>query len=120
MSGASDPSHIAARHLMAAGLTGSNLASVIAEIEADQGFAVERGPDRELPPDWRERRLAVFERDGWRCTYCRADVREAAHCDHVVPRSRGRGSEMANLTTACAACNIAKSDRTPAEWRASS
>lgn len=64
---------------------------------------------------WRALRQAVFERDGFACTYC-GDDRDLA-CDHIIPRSRGGRDEMENLTTACKPCNSSKSDRTPEEWR---
>ena len=68
-------------------------------------------------PQWEELRAAVFERDGYRCAYCAA-ICDAPHCDHIEPLSRGGSSEMDNLTTACAECNIRKGARTPDEWRA--
>ncbi|HEY8532548.1 MAG TPA: HNH endonuclease [Micromonospora sp.] len=61
-------------------------------------------------------RRAVFARDGWRCAYCRGP---AETIDHVVPRSRGGRHAWDNVVAACAKCNHAKGDRTPAElgWR---
>lgn len=72
--------------------------------------------ESELPTDWRRRRLLVFDRDNWTCVYCGAST-DHPHCDHIIPISRGGSSEMDNLTTACAQCNVAKRDRTPEEWR---
>lgn len=69
-----------------------------------------------LPTDWPQRRLIVFERDGYICRYCGIQV-EAPHCDHVYPRSRGGSDEIENLVTACPRCNISKNDRTPEEWK---
>lgn len=67
--------------------------------------------------EWEWLRATVFNRDGYRCTYCEADVRDFPQCDHVVPRSRGGLSIVENLTTACKACNSGKRDRLPEEWR---
>jgi hypothetical protein len=68
----------------------------------------------------RKLRLQVFERDGYVCTYCGADVRGKgkAHADHVVPNSRGGTTDLDNLVTACAPCNLRKHARTPEQWRA--
>ena len=89
-------------------------ADVIEREEAEILARKSRG--RILPSDWRDRRLAVFERDGWRCTYC-GTATDVPHCDHVMPLSRGGRSDFDNLTTACAACNTSKRDKTPDEWR---
>ena len=61
-------------------------------------------------------RRAIFARDGWRCAYCKGS---AETIDHVLPRSRGGRHTWDNVVAACARCNHAKGDRTPAElgWR---
>ncbi len=48
-----------------------------------------------------------------RCAYCAAPWE---HLDHVVPISRGGRHELGNVVPACAACNLRKNKRTPAEW----
>jgi 5-methylcytosine-specific restriction endonuclease McrA len=69
--------------------------------------------------NWPALREEVFARDGYRCVYCDADLLDQEpHCDHVVPFSRGGTHTLDNLVTSCAACNIAKGDRTPEEWKA--
>lgn len=50
-------------------------------------------------------RLAVLERDGWVCRYCR---KPANTVDHVVPYERGGLSTEENLVACCAHCNSAK------------
>lgn len=53
----------------------------------------------------------VFERDGYTCQYCGAKAPDAElHVDHIVPVSKGGGNSLDNLVTACAACNLGKSD----------
>lgn len=64
---------------------------------------------------WRIIRLLIFERDDYICAYCKVFT-ESPHCDHVLPVSRGGESTMDNLVTACAKCNLTKSDKTPEEW----
>lgn len=52
-------------------------------------------------------RLAVMERDGWRCRYCH-DQEGPFHLDHVTPWAKGGASTPENLVTACVPCNLAK------------
>ncbi|MCX5066733.1 HNH endonuclease [Micromonospora lupini] len=54
----------------------------------------------------------VLARDGRRCGYCSGP---AATVDHILPRSRGGQNTWRNTVSACAPCNQAKGDRTPAE-----
>jgi 5-methylcytosine-specific restriction endonuclease McrA len=50
-----------------------------------------------------------------RCAYCAiSDV--PFELDHIQPRSRGGSSRISNLVLACHACNMAKGDRTAAEF----
>lgn len=56
------------------------------------------------------RRVAIFERDDYRCRYC---GKTAEHIDHVVPRCQGGTGEPGNLVAACAHCNLSKGGRTP-------
>jgi 5-methylcytosine-specific restriction endonuclease McrA len=64
----------------------------------------------------REKRLRIYERDGFRCVWCLRrvatlqDVAKEKHLalatlDHLVPRERGGSNEAPNLVTACATCN---------------
>lgn len=81
---------------------------------------------------WRRLRLAVLERDGWRCQLP-ADVDQAEpllqlragagqapellcgayadHVDHVVPRAHGGTDALDNLRAACARHNLARGAR---------
>jgi hypothetical protein len=56
-------------------------------------------------------RFAVLRRDGFRCAYCGRGEPEGVklHIDHIVPVARGGKTELENLVTACATCNIGKS-----------
>lgn len=58
---------------------------------------------------WRQEYLIVLRSDP--CAYCQAP--EAGTVDHIVARSRGGGSALANLTGACERCNgVEKGDET--------
>jgi 5-methylcytosine-specific restriction endonuclease McrA len=56
-------------------------------------------------------RRAVFARDSWTCQYCGA--RSNLTVDHVIPRSKGGGSNWENIVASCAPCNRRKGDRLP-------
>lgn len=66
----------------------------------------------------REKRLAIYLRDGLACCYCGASVEDGAQLtlDHVVCRSHGGTHEAANLVTACLRCNSSRADRTVAHF----
>jgi hypothetical protein len=49
------------------------------------------------------RHLAVFERDGWRCSVPGCTSQRSLQAHHIRFRSAGGGDESANLTTLCAA-----------------
>lgn len=57
----------------------------------------------------KQRRLAVFERDGWECRRCR--TRKNLTVDHIKPRSAGGTHDLENLQTLCQDCNQRKADR---------
>jgi 5-methylcytosine-specific restriction endonuclease McrA len=56
-------------------------------------------------------RRAVFARDGWTCQYCGS--RSTLTVDHVVPKSKGGGSNWENIVASCAPCNRRKGDSSP-------
>ncbi|SRR6266436_5617722 len=60
---------------------------------------------------------SVRERAAERCQYCLMHQRLQSatfHIEHVIPRSKGGASELANLALACPSCNLHKADRTTA------
>jgi 5-methylcytosine-specific restriction endonuclease McrA len=58
-------------------------------------------------------RFNLFLRDRFSWQYCGG--RHDLTFDHVVPRAYGGRTTWANVTTACAPCNLRKGGRTPAE-----
>jgi len=53
-----------------------------------------------------ENRLKVFERDGFKCHYCKKQLtRFSATLDHIQPVSEGGDNSFSNLVTACLHCN---------------
>ena len=56
-------------------------------------------------------RIAVLNRDGFRCVYCgRTSAETTLQVDHVLPRAAGGGDLATNLVTACFDCNNGKRD----------
>lgn len=56
-------------------------------------------------------RFEVFKRDRFTCQYCgQTPPAIILHCDHILALSNGGGSEMDNLVTSCASCNLGKSN----------
>jgi len=64
-------------------------------------------------------RKDIFERDGYRCSYC-GTTDGPFECDHIMPVSRGGTNDNSNLTTACVSCNRDKRAMTVDEWRGKS
>lgn len=61
----------------------------------------------------RERRLAIYMRDGMACVWCGAAIEDGItlSLDHITPHSNGGSSKSENLITACKKCNSARGDR---------
>ena len=56
-------------------------------------------------------RFEVFKRDGFTCQYCGATPPAVVlHVDHITPFSAGGKDTKDNLVTACASCNLGKSN----------
>lgn len=71
------------------------------------------------PLNRRDRLAEILARDGARCVWCGREIDTdlvRATTEHVVPRVKGGPSWMENEVAACARCNRARGNRTPAEW----
>jgi 5-methylcytosine-specific restriction endonuclease McrA len=61
-------------------------------------------------------RRNVYARDHYKCQYCaKRYPADELTCDHVIPRSRGGGTDWTNIVTCCVGCNRKKGGRTPEE-----
>jgi hypothetical protein len=59
-----------------------------------------------------ENRLKVFERDAYKCHYCKKQLtRFSATLDHIQPVSKGGLNSFDNLTTSCLHCNSERGNR---------
>jgi 5-methylcytosine-specific restriction endonuclease McrA len=67
-----------------------------------------------IPRDTHRRKItrrAVFARDNWTCQYCGS--KSTLTVDHVIPRSKGGGSNWDNIVASCAPCNRRKGNALP-------
>jgi 5-methylcytosine-specific restriction endonuclease McrA len=62
-----------------------------------------------------EIRSYLLEKFGHQCAYCRIS-NVPFEIDHQLPRSRGGSNRVSNLVLSCHDCNLAKGDKTAAEW----
>jgi len=64
-------------------------------------------------------RYKILERDNGKCTLCGKSPEKNGvilHIDHILPYSLGGLTEMSNLQTLCADCNIGKSNKSKRKW----
>jgi len=61
----------------------------------------------------RDKRLAIYLRDGCCCAYCGATIEDGAQLtlDHITPHADGGTNRAANLVTCCRRCNTARGVR---------
>lgn len=62
-----------------------------------------------------EVRAYLLLKYGYRCVYCHK-AGGPFEVDHIVPKSRNGSNRVSNLCLACHECNVAKGDKTAAEW----
>jgi len=64
----------------------------------------------------KEKRLAIYLRDGFACCYCGASVEDGVTLtlDHLTPYSAGGSNKARNLVTCCHRCNSSRGKRS---WR---
>lgn len=61
------------------------------------------------PPDWDQRRKAVYQRDGYQCQNCGSaggpKGNKELHAHHIVPKAQGGTHKKSNLITVCKDCH---------------
>jgi len=65
----------------------------------------------------KEKRLAIYLRDGLACAYCGSSVEDGYQLtlDHLTPYSEGGSNHESNLVTCCSKCNSSRGTR---DWMA--
>lgn len=58
----------------------------------------------------------LIEDQHGKCVYCKTDIREIYHIDHIVPVSKGGSSWPENLQILCPPCNLSKGAKCPIEF----
>ena len=68
----------------------------------------------------REKRLAIYLRDGLACCYCGLGTEDGAQLtlDHLLPHSLGGSNHHSNLVTCCHTCNSSRGARSIHEFTA--
>lgn len=66
----------------------------------------------------KDKRLAIYIRDGMACVFCGQGVEHGADLtlDHLLACNLGGTNHQTNLVTACSTCNSSKKDLTLADW----
>ena len=62
----------------------------------------------------RERRLAIYLRDGLACAYCGSGLEDEGvtlSLDHIIPVVHGGDNRTSNLVTSCRKCNSVRGNR---------
>jgi 5-methylcytosine-specific restriction endonuclease McrA len=76
------------------------------------------GTSRTTTSAWKKLRLAVLERDGYRCQIKGPRCAVVANiADHVIPHHLGGPDELSNLQAACGPCHRTKTAREAAAAR---
>jgi 5-methylcytosine-specific restriction endonuclease McrA len=53
---------------------------------------------------------------GYRCAYCRINISNRYHLDHIVPVIRGGTGWPRNIQALCGFCNISKHGKDPIDY----
>jgi hypothetical protein len=54
---------------------------------------------------------SIGERQQWLCVYCKCDVSQKYHVDHIVPLAKGGNHVPENIQILCPSCNVRKSSK---------
>jgi hypothetical protein len=54
---------------------------------------------------------SIGERQHWLCIYCKCDVSQKYHVDHIIPLAKGGKHVPDNIQILCPSCNVRKSSK---------
>jgi len=58
----------------------------------------------------------LYRQQQGKCCYCKCDLNNVFHVDHIVPLSRGGSNGVSNIAIACPFCNQSKGNKLLSEW----
>ena len=60
--------------------------------------------------------LNILSDQEWMCVYCKKDLTQAYHVDHIMPLALGGSNWPSNLQCLCPRCNMRKGAKHPDDW----
>lgn len=57
----------------------------------------------------------IYHEQSGKCVYCKIDLNNKFHLDHIIPLSKGGSNWATNLQCLCAPCNLHKHAKLPSE-----
>jgi 5-methylcytosine-specific restriction endonuclease McrA len=54
---------------------------------------------------------SIGDKQQWLCVYCKCDVSQKYHVDHIIPLSKGGKHKPENIQVLCPSCNVRKSNK---------
>ena len=58
----------------------------------------------------------IGDSQNWICVYCKKDIKDSYHVDHIWPLGKGGKHEISNLQLLCPTCNVRKWMKDPKEF----
>lgn len=60
--------------------------------------------------------MSLLAEQSGKCVYCRINIKQAFHVDHIVPVSAGGRNDKSNLQLLCKPCNLKKNAKDPLDF----
>lgn len=60
--------------------------------------------------------VTLLEHQKYECAYCKTDLNNGYHADHIIPLSKGGSNWISNIQLTCPTCNLKKYNADPDEF----